>query len=147
MSIYIYLPLLSAVLYGLAYALIDRALVGLNAISFLTLNLVTTLIIVLSVHLMGLERIDLKITQDTSSFKYGLLASICGAIALIAAIYVMKNVNATYAAIGEVSYPLFVPIFAYLLFGTKDWSMSTLIGGALILLGVYILIIGKMKAS
>lgn len=42
-------------------------------------------------------------------------------------------------AFAEISYPLFIPIFAYLLFARQELSPSISIGGGLILLGSIII--------
>jgi len=60
---------------------------------------------------------------------------------------VTKHISPTYAAIGEVAYPIFVPIFAYLLFREKQWDWSTIAGGGLIFMGLFILIFSKIRGS
>jgi drug/metabolite transporter (DMT)-like permease len=46
--------------------------------------------------------------------------------------------NATVASLIEISYPLFVAFFAWLLFRESQLNWSVLIGGAMILGGVFV---------
>lgn len=68
-------------------------------------------------------------------------------VAWLMASYGMKHISPTYVAAGEVSYVLFTPIMAYLIFGRKEVDAYTLVAGLMILAGVAVLIYGRTKAA
>lgn len=58
----------------------------------------------------------------------------------------IKHKNATLAGLIEVSYPLFIALFAWLLFKQNHLTLSTGIGGILIMSGVAIISFSNNKA-
>ncbi len=67
---------------------------------------------------------------------------ICAAIYVVAVICIFKSItlsNASFAAIIEACYPLFTMLFAYLILGEVQFTMTSLIGCAFILLGLCII--------
>lgn len=68
----------------------------------------------------------------------------CGIIAAVAAnffiSYSIVGKDATSAGIVEISYPLFIALFSYLLFRESELSLVTALGGAFIFAGAAILI-------
>lgn len=51
----------------------------------------------------------------------------------------ITNKNATLAGLIEISYPVFIILFAYLLFKENQLSISAAAGGSLIFLGIFII--------
>ena len=152
MSIYLFLPLLSATLYGLSYAVLG---VALKQVSFATFIFYQALMnIIMASVLIYWKRADLKFLSlsEMGAGEGGrillliILASVAGWIAWISSTYTMKTVNPTYAAIGEIAYPIFVPIFAYLIFKDKQWDMATITGGTIVMIGLFIMIYFKARA-
>ena len=147
MSILYFLPFLGAMLYGFNYAILGSVLKSMSISTFMFYNffvsaLFTSLII-------WFDRANLNTTQITTEPKVvgmlvmGIAAAWC---AWLITTMVIKHVNPTYAAIGEIAYPVFVPIFAWLLFRDKQWDMATLIGGGLVFAGLFVIIYSKLKA-
>ncbi len=65
----------------------------------------------------------------------------CAAIYVLAVICIFKSItlsNASYAAIIEACYPIFTMIFAYLILGEVQFTLTSLIGCAFILTGLVI---------
>ena len=64
------------------------------------------------------------------------------AIYVVAVLCIFKSItlsNATYAAIVEACYPLFTMIFAYLILGEIQFTLTSLIGCAFVLVGLVII--------
>ena len=66
------------------------------------------------------------------------ITSICASVSLYIAIHASKN--PTMASLMEMMYPLYVALFAYLVFQQNQLSWSIGVGGTLIMLGAFIII-------
>lgn len=141
-----FLPILSAMMYGYYYSSLGRTLQVINIPTMFFYSSVFGLLFSGLYGLFNKQAIDLyQPFQDKTIMALmfsGLTVSWC---AWLFTTSVIKNISPTYAAIGEVAYPIFVPLFAYLLFREKQWDLSTLIGGGLIFLGLFILIFVKSR--
>ncbi len=51
----------------------------------------------------------------------------------------ITNKNATLSGLIEISYPIFIAIFSYLLFRENQINTATIAGGILIFLGIFII--------
>ncbi len=144
---YVYfLPIVAAILYGLNYALMGRILdSGAFSLYIFYSSLVGLLF---SLAVVAVNRDGLNLYLPFQNLQLGLwilLAALAAWTAWFFTLVAIRDVSPTFAAIGEVSYPIFVPLFAYILFKDKQWDMATLIGGGLIFLGLFIVISGKMR--
>lgn len=148
MNILYMLPFVAATLYGLNYAILGVALKSMSISTFLFYNLIVSSIITVAVIYFDRANLRTDLWQ-TEPRTLSLMA--CGMVAAWGAwmitTLVIKNVNPTYAAIGEIAYPVFVPIYSWLLFRDKQWDVSTVIGGVLIFAGLAVIIYGRMKAE
>lgn len=147
-SLLLLVPLFTAAIWGLSYALAGKAVEEHSFIAFYLYEGAASILIGgiawLFVRDPGDILSPLRMDGNSIYFFGALLAS---AIAGFLTLLVLKHVSPTYAAIGEVAYPLFVPVFAYLLFREKQWDTTTIIGGALIFAGLFILIYGQYRNS
>lgn len=143
-----FVPLLTAAIWGLSYALAGKAVQEHSFIAFYLYEGAASMLIGAIAWMFARDPGDmlspLRMEGDSIYFFGALLTS---AIAGFLTLLVLKHVSPTYAAIGEVAYPLFVPVFAYLLFREKQWDATTVIGGALIFVGLFILIWGQYRHS
>jgi drug/metabolite transporter (DMT)-like permease len=151
MSIYLFLPLLSATLYGLSYAILGVALKQVTFVTFVFYQMMLN--IIMASCLVMWKRADLKFLPlefgeggGGKILLFIVMASIAGWVAWMSSSYTMKTVNPTYAALGEIAYPIFVPLFAYLIFKDKQWDMATVVGGSIVMLGLFIMIYFKARA-
>lgn len=87
-----------------------------------------------AMRLEGLERSDL------GWFFFSVLGSALGAYLTYAA---MSAKNPTLASLIEISYPIFVVVFAWLFFREMQLNAMTLFGGLLVLAGVSVIILGE----
>jgi drug/metabolite transporter (DMT)-like permease len=136
-----YVPAIAAaVVWGLHYPLIEHALrrVSLTAVVLLT---------ALPMVLVALA-FPARLAQDWRSFvalsgaERGLigaiaLTSLAGTVLLYLAV---RGRNATLASLIEISYPAFVALFAWLLFGEWQLKPGVLLGAALVFAGTALII-------
>lgn len=141
MSLPWYLAALGAALtWGVHYPLIDHAS---RKISIPGLLVLTTWPLLLMIPLFWQQ-----ISQDIRVFRQlsfteqlPILATSLTAVIGASLLYLsIQGKNATLASLIEITYPLFVPIFAYLLFRQMHINASVVLGGILIMLGAGIII-------
>ena len=101
----------------------------------------------LACHLLTPLKIELTPVLQKPIIYYAAFALIAAVMGISCMLFAMKNVSATYAAIGELGYPFFTAVFAYLIFHERQAGLPTMVGGALIFLGCLIVVIGKMKVG
>lgn len=130
----------AAVIWGVHYPLIDFAL---RRVSLVTVLLLTALPIVLLApffhrallaDVAALQRMG---TGDRATVLSLALTSLLGSVLLFVSIV---GKNATLASVIEISYPVFVALFAFLLFRQVHVNASVLAGAALVFAGVMIIV-------
>lgn len=142
---YLFLPFMAAALYGLGYILIERLLKGVSIVSYMTLNSIffTAILLILSVIRREEGMFSIFLEKNTASLF--LAALFVNASAWIMTLLSLKNNSAVYTSFAEISYPLFVVIFLFLIFGIRQWNGMTLLGGAVIFFGSLIIIAAQIK--
>ncbi len=146
MSMIYLLPFLGAMLYGFNYAILGVVLKSMSISTFMFYNLIVST--VMTAIIIWFDRATLNTSHITTDPKtigllvLGITAAWC---AWLITTVVIKHVNPTYAAIGEIAYPVFVPLFAWILFRDKQWDTPTIVGGGLVFLGLFIIIFSKLK--
>jgi len=55
--------------------------------------------------------------------------------------------SATYTGLVEIIYVAIIPLAAYFLFGQKQWSPSILIGGAIMAVGLMVVMVGQASGG
>lgn len=148
MNIIYFLPFAGAMLYGVNYAILGSVLKSVSIATFMLYNLIIS--VFFTAAIVWFDRANLRALQVAAEPRtIGLLALALAAswCAWLITALVIKHINPTYAAIGEIAYPVFVPIFAWLMFRDKQWDTPTLIGGALVFMGLFIIVYGKSRAA
>jgi drug/metabolite transporter (DMT)-like permease len=148
MTLLYVLPFIGAILYGLNYAIMGAVLKSMSISTFLLFNFFVSAVFTAAV--IWFDRANLNVAQLQAEPRITLMLALAITVAwgawMITTV-VMKHINPTYAAIGEIAYPVFVPIFAWVLFRDKQWDAPTLVGGALVFLGLFIMIYTKTRAE
>jgi drug/metabolite transporter (DMT)-like permease len=85
------------------------------------------------------KRVDLG-RADMGWFIFSIAIGALGAYLTYAA---MSAKNPTLASLIEISYPFFVVLFTWVFFRQCQLNLSTMIGGLLILAGVFVIILGE----
>ena len=143
MSIAFLLPIFAALFWGLNYLFAERALEHVNAGTFWLLSGVVQLFIASLMLLLGPETFDIKALGQPKFFWFFLATILAGVIAEACTIYAVAGNGAAYAAFGELSYPLFIVLFGYLIYGGTNLTMMQMVGGTFILLGATLLTLSK----
>lgn len=135
--------LLASILWGFDYAIAGKL--------FEKISIYTTLFaqfVVGAILMLALGYSDIR--QDLSLFgnnKITWLFALCCIIFTSAMFFIatsIKESNPTLAGLIEISYPLFIILCSYILFGDNHITPSIIIGGVLIFAGVIIISINKI---
>lgn len=130
----------AALVWGLHYPLIDRALKHISAFSVLFLTAVGVIALApFYYQRLALDYATLKTLPGGARLQVLAIAltSVAGSLLLFVSI---QDKNATLASLIEISYPLFVALFAYAVFGERALTPGVLAGGALIFAGVALIV-------
>ena len=141
------LPIIAAIFWALHYVLFERLLENVSMATFTLISAVIGFSLAFAIASVEGDPISFSPFADNKIILLMVVLMITQVIATLATNYAIKFVSATYAAIGEVSYPLFIPVFGFVLFGWRQWNTDILIGGSLIMVGVYILVHGQFKLT
>lgn len=134
-----YLPFLNAILYGLYYALLQETYGKLSLATILLTNGILFIVTALGIWIGRVDSLSFAQLREPR-IVWIFIALIALSTVLQATHYTaLKNTSATYMAFAEISYPLFVPLFTYLLFARAELTGSIALGGGLILLGSVII--------
>ena len=125
----------SALIWGIHYPLIDFAMKRLSVYSVLLLSVIP-IFLLMPLFLREIAD-DLDTYKVLPSSEQWMIAAI-GITSTLGAVFLyisINNKNATLASLIEMTFPLFVVLFAYLFF--KQWHVnsSVVIGGIMILSG------------
>lgn len=133
--------IMAAVLWGLDYSLTERVVKKIGFSSLLTVEFFFGFLIMLALTLLsGSWKADwsaLVASKQTMLFTMLIVASFN--VANVFIVLSIVNKNATLAGLIEITYPLFIVAFSWLLFRDFHVSQWTAVGGALVLVGVGII--------
>ncbi len=130
----------AAVVWGIHYPLVDFALKRLSLMMVLVLTALPLLLIApfysrtLAADLAAFRALPWDERLPILAIAF---TSLAGAVLLFLSI---SSKNATLAALIEISYPVFVALFAWLLFREVHITPATAIGAALVFAGVVLII-------
>jgi drug/metabolite transporter (DMT)-like permease len=130
--------ILAAIFWGLDYTLTGKVLEKINFSTLLTIELFFGFLVTLGLTLAS----GSYITDLPSIFSSKQIIAFIAAIIIcfnIANVFIVISIgsgNATLSGLIEISYPLFIAGFSWLLFREVTVNLGTSLGGALILLGV-----------
>lgn len=131
----------AAVVWGIHYPLVDFALKRLSVTAVLLLTAAPILVVALASRSLGadLEAWRALPWGERLTILALALTSLAGSVLLFLSI---SGKNATLASLIEISYPVFVALFAFLLF--REWHLdaSVAFGALLVFAGVAIIIWG-----
>ncbi len=131
----------ASVLWGLNYVLAEQLYKNISVITSISITTFFTFIITLLVTLnRGVLFRDVTAILDSKRLIIILVAEIIVFILadLLIAFSIIEK-SATIAGLIEISYPLFIALFAYLIFRESELNMSISIGGLFIFVGVGII--------
>jgi drug/metabolite transporter (DMT)-like permease len=133
----------AALIWGIHYPLIDNALKRLSLVSVLLLTALPILVVTPFFYrsLIGDYRVFMAMDgQERATVLAIALTSLLASVLLFLSI---DSKNATLASLIEITYPVFVALFAYLLFREVYVNTSVLLGSLLVFAGVGIIILNN----
>lgn len=144
-TVAVFLPFVSACLIGINYTMNGRIYQTVNMPTWISVFSGTSLLVAVALNFFTPLKINFAPVFVWPTILYVILSLMAGIATWLLMIIVVQNISASYAAIGEISYPFFTVLFTYLIFQTKEVDASTLIGGLLIMAGSFIVITDKIK--
>lgn len=143
----LFFPFIAAALYGLGYVLVERTMESINVFTYMVIGILATLIALVGIWYFKGEAFSFNIPEANKwpTFAIIFLAAMAPTLGWVFTVYAIKDISPLYTAFAEVSYPLFIPLFAFLLFGARHLQWQTLLGGALIMAGAAVLILGQLS--
>ena len=130
----------AAIIWGIHYPLIDFAMKRLSVYSVLLISVLPVLFL-MPMFLRDLAR-DVEVFKLLPTNEQWLVAAI-GLTSTLGAVLLYLSVNsknATLASLIEITYPVFVVLFAYLFFRQVHVNTSVILGGLMILIGAGLII-------
>lgn len=133
----------AALIWGIHYPLVDHALKKVSLVSVLLLTALP--IIIVAAFFWRTVAADYGVWRALDPGVRGrilapALTSLAGSVLLFLSI---SGKNATLASLIEISYPVFVALFAFALFREVHLNASVLVGGALVFAGVAVIILNN----
>jgi drug/metabolite transporter (DMT)-like permease len=132
--------LAAALVWGLHYPLVDFALKRISVYSVLLLSVLPVLLL-MPVYLRDVAR-DLDTLRTLPAGQQGMIAAI-GLTSLAGAILLYLSIagkNATLASLIEITYPVFVVFFAFVIFRQIHLNTSVVVGGLMVIAGAGLII-------
>ena len=135
------LAISASAVWGLTYVLGEQIYKKISVITSLSLATFISGFVMLAVaYATGYLKKDfITLTTDRRILGLSIAEAICLMLAELLIGFSIANKNATLAGLIEISYPLFIAIFAYLIFKESQVTFSTIIGGLLIFSGVFVI--------
>jgi len=130
----------AALVWGIHYPLVDFALKRVSVFGVLLLS-VLPVVLLAPVFLRDLAH-DLDTFRGLPTVEQGMIAAI-GLTSLFGAVLLYLSIagkNATLASLIEITYPVFVAFFAYLMFRHIHLNASVIVGGLLVIAGAGLII-------
>ena len=130
----------AALVWGIHYPLVDHALKKVSLISVLLLTAIPVVLTAMFFH--RTIAADYAAWRTMGAMDRGMvlalaLTSLTGSVLLFMSI---SGKNATLASLIEISYPVFVALFAWLLFREIHVNASVIVGGMLVFAGVCLIV-------
>ncbi len=131
----------ASVLWGLSYILFEQIYKKISVATALAIICFFMFFIMLAVsYLKGALKADLANVVSSKKLIWlvaggtltAIIADVCIALSIV-------TKNATLAGLVEISYPLFIALFAYLLFKENQLTLGTAIGGLLVFSGIAVI--------
>ncbi len=131
----------ASMLWGLTYTLSEKIYAKISIPTSLGISsVVSGLGILLFAWIMGLIGRDIATLAGSAKLSRMLIAeTIALALAEISVGMAIATKNATLAGMVEISYPIFIGLFTYLIFRESHVNTSVYIGGLLIFTGVFVI--------
>lgn len=138
---WILLALAASILWGLTYVINEQVYKKISVTTSLVLTNLGLFLVLLAVALTtGIFKKDLGVIAKSPKLMALIAAeTLTFVLAELCIGYSITHKNATLAGLVEISYPIFIVLFAYLLYKQNQLTTATIIGGAFIFIGVFVI--------
>jgi len=143
--IYAFFPIFAAMFYGLAFAFTEKALKLTNISTYMALSALAGVIVMGAFIKIKGEALSFDFLADKTSLAIVLTAVVAPTLGWVFTMFAIKTTSASYASFAEISYPLFTLAFLFIFFGLRTIDWTVLLGGALIMVGSFIMVYGQTK--
>ena len=131
----------ASVLWGITYVINEQVYKKISLLTSISLgSLFLFLVMLIASYLTHNLGPDLHTV--VSSKKVLSLVAIQTLTLILAELFIAFSItekNATLSGLIEISYPIFIAIFAYLFYRENEINIATLVGGILIFVGVFVI--------
>lgn len=131
---------LSAVCWGLHYAIVERLLVKYSPFTIFLSIIVCTVLFLPFIWKHASQDFQALLSSPWQDKAMLAALVITFVVAAFSILYAIESKDAVYASLIEITYPLFVLVFAAILFEYRDMDLRMMIGGSLILMGTMLLV-------
>ncbi len=132
-------PVGAALTWGLIYALDQKILKTVSPLTLLFIDAVVTVIVFLPIFLLRKNAFQEVTRLGRTDVALILITVLLTILADVLILQGVKHLSASTASMIEISYPIFVVLFSFLLFRTTV-SIPVLFGGLLIFAGSFVII-------
>lgn len=131
----------ASMVWGITYVLGEQIYKKISVITSLSIaTLLSSIVMLIVAYAAGLLRKDIStIFQSKGLLLLVISEAACLMIAELLIGFSITGKNATLAGLVEISYPIFIALFAYILFRENQINLATMIGGLIIFAGVFII--------
>jgi len=138
---WIFFALSAAALWGLTYAINEQVYKRISVVTSLGVTgMIASIALLLIAYFGGFLKQDVAGILNSKSLIYLVIGeSIVLTLAELAIGFSIVQTNATLAGLIEISYPIFIILFAYLIFNENHLSPGLIVGGIMIFLGVVVI--------
>jgi uncharacterized membrane protein len=131
----------ASLMWGLTYVVNEQVYKKISVVTSLAITTLATGVVMLLIAYSGnfLQK-DLNVISNSRKLLYLIIAETI--LLILAELFIGLSItskNATLAGLIEISYPIFIVLFAYLLFKENQLNASTAVGGAFIFVGVFVI--------
>jgi drug/metabolite transporter (DMT)-like permease len=144
-AVAVFLPYLAGFLIGLTYTMNGKVVGAVSLPTYIVAYCATAIVIMVLLHIFTPIKMNFAQLARMPVGGFAAISILSSIGAWLIALVVTREISATYAAIGEMSYPIFTAILTYFIFRSRELDWTTAIGGALILIGSVIVISDKIK--
>lgn len=135
--------LIASILWGFDYAIAGKMFEKISIYTTLFAQFIIGAILMLILGYADMKKDVPVLVQDNKLTWLFVLCCIVFNVAMVFIAQSIKVSNATLAGLIEISYPLFIILCSYILFGDNHITPSIIIGGVLIFSGVAIISLSK----
>ena len=127
--------LIASITWGIVYNIDQKILIKSSPLTMFFVGSIINIIVIFPLYFFYKDSLKDLISIDKNQFILIFIGQILVIIAGLAILYAVKYLDAPVASSLEISYPLFVVFFYYLIFNGTTLSTNFWIGSALIFVG------------